>query len=82
MSINEIPYYIFNENGSTSKWNPKTEAYIDDEDLKELLLEFLDEDIPSEDIERILDAASDENLTEEEFDKLLDDFILNHTSEN
>lgn len=73
----EIPYYIFNEDGSTSGWSHKKEAYIDDGDLKELLLEFLDDDVPEENIEKILKAASDENLTEEEFDKLVDEFILN-----
>ena len=52
------------------------EAYIDDGELKEMLLQFLGDDVPESEIQKILEAASDENLTEEEFDKLLDEFIL------
>jgi Ca2+-binding EF-hand superfamily protein len=54
------------------------EPYIDDEDLRELLLDYLGDDVPEEEIQKILKAASDENISEEDFDKLLDDFILNH----
>ena len=78
----DIPYYIFDEDGKASSWNPKKEAYIDDNELKELLLDFLDDDVSDEAIEDILKAASDENLTEEEFDKLVDEFILNNKSKN
>ena len=52
------------------------EAYIDDEDLKDLLIDLLGDDVSQEEIQKILDAASDKDLTEEEFDKLLDEFIL------
>ena len=75
----EIPYYSIDEDGNSQSTN-STEAYIDDGDLKELLLELLGNDIPDEDIQEILDAASDENLTEEEFDRLIDDFILKNKS--
>ena len=54
----------------------KGEAYIDDNDLKELLFDFLGDDVPKEEIQKILDAASDEKLSEEDFDKLVDEFIL------
>ena len=81
-NINEIPYYIYNENGVTAPWNPKKEAYIDDEELKALLLDFLGDDVSDEAIEDILKAASDDDLTEEEFDRLLDDFILKTRSKN
>lgn len=77
-NINEIPYYIYNGEGVTTPWNPKKEAYIDDEELKALLLDFLGDKVSDEDIEDILKAASDDNLTEEEFDSLLDEFILKH----
>lgn len=70
----EIPYYTIDDEKSQS--SAQAEAYIDDDDLKELLLELLGEDVSDEDIQEILDAASDENLTEEEFDRLIDDFIL------
>jgi Ca2+-binding EF-hand superfamily protein len=56
--------------------SPDGEAYIDDGDLKELLIELLGDDISEEEIQKVLDAASDENLTEEEFDNLIDEFIL------
>ena len=72
----EIPYYILDEEGNSVEMDSKGEAYIDDGDLKELLLEFLGDDVPQEEIQKILDAASDEDLTEEEFDKLLDEFIF------
>ena len=72
----EIPYYTLDEEGNSESMTFKGEAYIDDGDLKDLLLELLGEEVSSEEIQKILDAASDENLTEEEFDKLIDEFIL------
>lgn len=72
----EIPYYALDEDGKVDAITSNGEAYIDDDDLKELLLELLGDDVPEESIQEILDAASDENLTEEEFDKLIDEFIL------
>lgn len=71
----KIPYYTLDEDGNAEELISQ-EAYIDDNDLKELLIDFLGEDISHEEIQKILDAASDEKLTEEEFDKLLDEFIL------
>ena len=71
----EIPYYSLDEDGNSQTLN-YGEAYIDDGDLKELLLELLGDDVSQEEIQKILEAASDENLTEEEFDELLDEFIL------
>ena len=71
----EIPYYSLDEDGNSQSLN-YGEAYIDDGDLKELLLELLGDDVSQEEIQKILEAASDENLTEEEFDELLDEFIL------
>ena len=72
----EIPYYTLDEEGNSEFISSNGEAYIDDGDLKELLLELLGDKISDEDIQEILEAASDENLTEEEFDKLIDEFIL------
>ena len=72
----EIPYYTLDEDGNSEFISSNGEAYIDDGDLKELLLELLGDKISNEDIQEILEAASDENLTEEEFDKLIDEFIL------
>ena len=71
----EIPYYSLDEDGNSQTLN-YGEAYIDDGDLKELLLELLGDDVSQEEIQKILEAASDENLSEEEFDELLDEFIL------
>jgi Ca2+-binding EF-hand superfamily protein len=72
----EIPYYTLDEDGNSEFISSNGEAYIDDGDLKELLLELLGDNSSDEDIQEILEAASDENLTEEEFDKLIDEFIL------
>lgn len=72
----EIPYYTLDEDGKSQSISSNAEAYIDDEDLKDLLIELLGDDVSDSDIQKILDAASDENLTEEEFDKLIDEFIL------
>ena len=72
----KIPYYILDEEGDVGSATSNAEAYIDDNDLKDLLLDFLGEDVSQEDIEKILKAASDEQLSEEDFDKLVDEFIL------
>ena len=72
----EIPYYVFDSEGEVEAIKSNGEAYIDDGDLKELLLDFLGDDVSSEEIQKILDAASDKNLSEEDFDKLVEEFIL------
>lgn len=72
----EIPYYTLDEDGNSESMASNGEAYIDDDDLKDMLFQLLGDDVSNEDIQEILDAASDENLTEEEFDKLIDEFIL------
>ena len=72
----QIPYYIFDKNGNIEFISPDKEAYIDDSDLKDLLIDLLGDKVSSNDIEEILKAASDENLSESDFDKLIDDFIL------
>lgn len=72
----EIPYYILNEEGAAEAISSNKEAYIDDEDLKDLLIDFLGDKVSDEDIQKILEAASDEKLSEEDFDRLVDEFIL------
>ncbi len=72
----DIPYYALDDEGNVHSSASNNEAYIDDDELKELLLDFLGDEVSNEEIQRILDAASDENLTEEDFDKLIDEFIL------
>ena len=72
----EVPYYILDDEGNVEGFSSNGEAYIDDNDLKELLIDFLGDDVSQEDIEKILDAASDEKLSEEDFDKLVEEFIL------
>lgn len=71
----EIPYYTLDDEGNSQSIT-SGEAYIDDKDLKDLLIDLLGDDVSQEEIQKILDAASDKDLTEEEFDKLLDEFIL------
>lgn len=73
-----IPYYIMNNNSKTSILDASNNAYIDDNDLKELLVELLGDNISQNDIQKILDASNDENISEEEFDKIVDEFILNN----
>ena len=71
-----IPYYLSDEEGNVESFISNGEAYIDDNDLKELLLDFLGDDVSPEEIQKILEAASDEKLSEEDFDKLVEEFIL------
>ena len=71
----EIPYYTLDDEGNSQSIT-SGEAYIDDKDLKDLLIDLLGDDVSQEEIQKILYAASDKDLTEEEFDKLLDEFIL------
>ena len=70
------PYYLSDEEGNVESFISNGEAYIDDNDLKELLLDFLGDDVSPEEIQKILEAASDEKLSEEDFDKLVEEFIL------
>ena len=72
----EVPYYALDEDGNSEFMPSDGEAYIDDEDLRELLIELLGDNVSEAEIQKILEASSDENITEEEFDRLLDDFIL------
>ena len=71
----DIPYYALDEEGNSQSITSK-EAYIDDDDLRQLLIELLGDNVSEEEIQKVLDAASDENLSEEEFDRLIDEFIL------
>ena len=70
--MKEVPYYILDEDGNSQSITSNNEAYIDDEDLRELLIDFLGDSVSEDEIQKILDAASDENLSEEDFDKLID----------
>ncbi|WP_407421470.1 hypothetical protein [Methanobrevibacter sp.] len=72
----EIPYYILDLEGNSEKLSSNNQAYIDDDDLRELLVDFLGDSVSESEIQKILDAASDEKLSEEDFDKLIDEFIL------
>lgn len=75
--MKEVPYYILDEDGNSQSIS-SNEAYIDDGDLRDLLIDFLGDSVSEEEIQKILDAASDKNLSEEDFDRLLDNFILNN----
>lgn len=74
----EIPYYILDLEGNSKRLSSNSQAYIDDEDMRELLIDFLGDSVSESEIQKILDAASDEKLSEEDFDKLIDEFILNN----
>lgn len=71
-----LPYYTLDAEGNAECNISDGQAYIDDNDLKELLQDFLGDEVSQEEIQKILDAASDENITEEDFDRLVDEFIL------
>lgn len=75
--MKEVPYYILDDDGNSHSISSK-EAYIDDGDLRKLLIDFLGDSVSEEEIQKILDAASDKNLSEEDFDRLLDNFISNN----
>ena len=75
----EIPYYTFDNNDGSDYASAIGEAYIDDEDLRQLLIDLLGDKVSKEDIQEILDAASDEDISEDEFDKLIDEFILKNS---
>lgn len=78
--MEDVPYYVYDDDEKSHIKSPDGEAYIDDGELKDLLIDLLGDDVPEEEIQKILKAASDENLSEEDFDKLVDDFILNNKS--
>lgn len=72
----EIPYYTLDDDGNSTHVSSNGEAYIDDDDLKDLLIDLLGDDVSDSEIQKILDAASNRDLSEEEFDRLVDEFIL------
>ena len=78
--MEDVPYYVYDDDEKSHIKSPDGEAYIDDGELKDLLIDLLGDDVPEEEIQKILKVASDENLSEEDFDKLVDDFILNNKS--
>ena len=54
----EVPYYILDDEGNVEGFSSNGEAYIDDNDLKELLIDFLGDDVSAEEIQKILDAVA------------------------
>lgn len=76
----EIPYYILDGEDKFECIASDGQAYIDDEDLRNLLIDILGDKVSHDDIQKILDAASDENMSEKEFDKLVDEFILKNSN--
>lgn len=77
--MDDVPYYVYDDEKSHIK-SPNGEAYIDDGELRDLLIDLLGDDVSEDEIQKILKAASDENISEDDFDKLVDDFILNNKS--
>lgn len=78
--MEKVPYYVYDDDEKSHVISEKGEAYIDDGDLRDLLIDLLGDDVPEEEIQKILKAASDENLSEEDFDSLVDEFILKNRS--
>ncbi len=79
MKMDDVPYYVYDDEKFHIK-SPNGEAYIDDGELRDLLIDLLGDDVSEDEIQKILKAASDENISEDDFDKLVDDFILNNKS--
>ncbi len=80
MKMDDVPYYVYDDDEKSHIKSPNGEAYIDDGELRDLLIDLLGDDVPEDEIQKILKAASDENISEDDFDKLVDDFILNNKS--
>ena len=59
---NEVPYYTLDEDGNSELIVSGNEAYIDDDDLRELLIELLGDKVSDEEIQEVLDAASDKDM--------------------
>lgn len=78
--MEKVPYYVYDDDEKSHVMSENGEAYIDDGDLRDLLIDLLGDDVPEEEIQKILKAASDENLSEEDFDSLVDEFILKNKS--
>lgn len=78
--MEKVPYYVYDDDEKSHVMSENGEAYIDDGDLRDLLIDLLGDDVPEEEIQKILKAASDENLSEEDFDSLVDEFILKNRS--
>lgn len=74
--VKEVPYYTLDDENQAKCVSSNGEAYIDDGDLKDLLIDLLGDEISEDEIQKILDASNDENLSEDDFDKLVDEFIL------
>jgi Ca2+-binding EF-hand superfamily protein len=72
----DVHYYTLDEDGNSECSTPNDEAYIDDNDLRDLLIDLLGDSVSDDEIQKILNAASNEDMSEEEFDKLVDEFIL------
>ena len=62
--MDDVPYYVYDDDDKSHIRSPDGEAYIDDGDLRELLIEMLGDDVSEEEIQKILKAASDENISE------------------
>ena len=75
-----IPYYTLDDEGNCEFNVSDGQAYIDDEDLREFLMEFVGDKACESDIQELINASSDESISEEDFDKLLDDFISKYKS--
>lgn len=78
--MDDVPYYVYDDDEKSHIKSPNGEAYIDDGELRDLLIDLLGDDVSEDEIQKILKAASDENISEDDFDKLVDDFILNNKS--
>ena len=77
--MEKVPYYVYDDE-KPHEGCGQAEPYIDDEDLREFLLEFVGDNACEEDIQELINASADESISEEDFDRLLEDFISKYKS--
>ena len=78
--MEKVPYYVYDDDVKPHEGCEHSEPYIDDEDLREFLLEFVGNDVCEEDIQELINASSDESISDEDFDRLLESFISKYKS--
>ena len=77
--MEKVPYYVYDDE-NTHEMCHHEEPYIDDEDLRDFLRQFVGDDASEDDIQELINASADENISEEDFDKLLENFISKYKS--
>ena len=51
--MDEVPYYVYDDDEKSHIKSPDGEAYIDDGELRDLLIDLMGDDVPEEEIQKI-----------------------------